>query len=342
MLDEGLPFTGEACGDLRLVGADFAPGLPLEGLTGAAAYRERAPSGTGPVDMDEAYRAGRYRLDLWRDPIEALQAAGDTAHPTITALRFSAVSPQVTNLALNTVEELRTDWVNLLLGGENSRWSNFQLAEAMSRLMTGRDVRGRLVGGVGEGADGGVGQAAPLLPEEVVHPGARRRILHAMEMVARPGGTGARLAPALRRLEDAVRALPGASGGYEVYGFAKTGTPAVSVVLGDGMAEREGSVLVLGLLVVPGDAGRAASRRSGDWISACPVAPELRAGILGVPPAHLLDEDGGMGVSVAVYLDDLDPERREASASALAVELMEPLTAYLAKRLERGLRREGF
>ena len=267
-----------------------------------------------------------------------LQAAGDTAHPPITALRFSAVSPQVTNLALNTVEELRTDWVNLLLGGENSRWSNFQLAEAMSRLMTGRDVRGRLVGGVGEGGGGGVRQAAPLLPEEVVHPGARRRILHAMEMVARPGGTGAPLAPALRRLEDAVRALPGA-GGYEVYGFAKTGTPAVSVVLGDGMAQREGSVLVLGLLVVPGDVGRAASRRSVDWISACPVAPEVRAGILGVPPAHLLDEYGGMGVSVAVYLDDLDPARREASASALAVELMEPLTAYLAKRLERRLRR---
>ncbi|MDE2763181.1 MAG: hypothetical protein OXQ94_07195 [Gemmatimonadota bacterium] len=331
VLDEGLPFTGDACGDLRLVDADFAPGLPLEGLTGAAAYRERAPAGTGPAELDEAYRAGRYRLDLWRDPIEALQAAGDTAHPTITALRFSAVSPQVTNLALNTVEELRTDWVNLLLGGENSRWSNFQLAEAMSRLMTGRDVRGRLVGRVGDGG---------LLSAEVIHPGARRRILHAMEMVARPGGTGARLAPALRRLEDRVGELPGAAG-YEVYGFAKTGTPAASVVLGDGMAEREGSVVLLGLLVVPGEAGRAASRRNADWISACPVAPELRAGILGVPPAHLLNHDQGVGVSIAVYLDDLDPDRREASASALAVELMEPLTAYLAKRLERRLRREG-
>lgn len=362
VLHEGLPFTGETCGDLRLVDTDFAPGLPLEGLTGAAAYRDRAPAGTGPADLDEAYRAGRYRLDVWRDPIEALQAAGDTAHSTITALRFSAVSPQVTNLALNTVEELRTDWVNLLLGGENSRWSNFQLAEAMSRLMTGRDVRGRLVGGVGDGrrgvpgrvsgsvqaegsrarAAGAVGaeDAAELLSAEVIHPGARRRILHAMEMVARPGGTGARLAPALRRLEDRIRELPGAAG-YEVYGFAKTGTPAVSVVLGDGMAEREGSVLVLGLLLVPREVGRAASRRRRDWISACPVAPELRAGILGVPPARLLGEDRGFGVSIAVYLDDLDPERRETSASALAVELMEPLTAYLAKRLERRLRREG-
>ncbi len=360
VLGEGLPFTGEACGDLRLVDADFAPGLPLEGLTGAAAYRDRAPAGTGPADLDDAYRAGRYRLDIWRDPIEALQTAGDTAHSTITALRFSAVSPQVTNLALNTVEELRTDWVNLLLGGENSRWSNFQLAEAMSRLMTGRDVRGRLVAGVGDGGRdvpgrvsgsgraeasgaGTVGpeDAAELLSAEVLHPGARRRILNAMEMVARPGGTGARLAPALRRLEDSVGELPGAAG-YEVYGFAKTGTPAVSVVLGDGMAEREGSVLVLGLMVVPGEVGRAASRRNADWISACPVAPALRAGILGVPPAHLLEGDRGVGVSIAVYLDDLDPDRREASAGALAVELMEPLTAYLAKRLQRRLRREGF
>jgi len=113
-------------------------------------------------------------------------------------------------------------------------------------------------------------------------------------------------------------------------------------VLGDGMAEREGSVLALGLLVVPGEAGRAASRRDKDWISACPVAPELRAGILGVPPAHLLEEDRGVGVSIAVYLDDLDPDRREASASALAVEFMEPLTAYLAKRLELRLRWKGF
>ena len=347
VLAEGLPFTGEACGDLRLVGTDFAPGLPLEGLTGAAAYRDRAPPGVVSTGLDDAYRAGRYRLDLWRGPIETLRAAGDTADPTITALRFSAVSPQVTNLALNTVEELRTDWVNLLLGGENSRWSNFQLAEAVSRLMTGRDVRGKVVVGVGEGpgrptaALGGLGEGAELLPEEVIHPGARRRVLHAMELVTQPGGTGARLAPILRRLEDAVRAIPGA-GEYEVYGFAKTGTPAVAVPLPAGLSERQGSVLVLGILVVPPEAGRAASRRNHNWISACRVAPDLHAAILGVPPAHLLDDDAGLGVSVAVFLDDLDPEAQEASASRVAVDLMEPLTAYLTKRLERRLRREGF
>ena len=59
------------------------------------------------------------------------------------------MSPQVTNLALNTGEELRTDWVNLLLGGENWRWSNFQLAEAVSRLITERGVPGKLVAGAG-------------------------------------------------------------------------------------------------------------------------------------------------------------------------------------------------
>ena len=150
VLEDGLPFTGDTCGDLRLVDADFRAGPGFEGITGVAAYRDRAPLDAGPVDLAAAYRAGRYRLDLWRKPLEALQAVGDTADPTLTALRFAAVSPEVTNLALNTVEDLRTDWVNLLLGGENSRWSNFQLAESLARLMTGKGVRGELVTEVGD------------------------------------------------------------------------------------------------------------------------------------------------------------------------------------------------
>jgi len=62
-----------------------------------------------------------YRIDAGDRVIDALRAAGDTAPQVQTSLRFANVSPQSTNLALNTVEELCTDWVNLLLGGENSR-----------------------------------------------------------------------------------------------------------------------------------------------------------------------------------------------------------------------------
>jgi hypothetical protein len=52
-----------------------------------------------------------------------------------TTLRFANASPQSTNLALNTVEEPRTDWVNLLLGDENSR-SSFDPRRGYGRLMT--------------------------------------------------------------------------------------------------------------------------------------------------------------------------------------------------------------
>ena len=345
-LADGLPFTGGSCGDLRLLGERFAPGLPFEQVTGAAVYRDRVPAaaaaGAEAASLDDAYRAGRYRLDLWRGPLDALRVAGDTANPVHTRLRFSAVSPQVTNLALNTVEELRRDWVNLLLGGENSRWSNFQLAEAMSRLMTGREVRGRfVVSPVARGREA-VGSAEPL-PEDALHPGARRRVLHAMERVVGPGGTAVRLAPAARRLESVLRSVPGAED-HDVYVFAKTGTPAVSVPLRDGPLIREGSVLVLGVLVVPPEAGRRASRRQPEWISACPLAPDLRAGVLGVPPVDFLGDGSGpgaapMGFSVAFFLDDLDPRGGDASATELAADFLEPLANYAAQRLERQLRR---
>ena len=351
-----LPFTGESCGDFRSVDAGFAPGLALEELTGAAAYRDRAPPGDVSVDLDEAYRAGRFRLDLWHDPVVAMQEAGDTADPAITALRFSAVSPQVTNLALNTVEELRRDWINLLLGGENSRWTNFQLAEATSRLLTGRDIRGRLVLGVdadgeaggspeasafasGEGRDRGQRDAG-LLSGEVIHAGARRRVLHAMETVAQAGGgTAFRLRPALRQLEQVVRSIPEAAD-YEVYAFAKTGTPSIEVPVAGRMVTREGSVLVLGVLVVPPGSGRAASFREPDWISACPANLGQAAAILGIPPAYLLEGESSLGVSAAFYLDDRadgDP-----SATDFASELMVPLTQYLVQRLERRVRQEAF
>ena len=360
VLTDDLPFTGRTCGDLRLIGDRFAAAPPLERLTGAAVYRDRTPATAISAGLDDAYRAGRYRLDLWRGPIEALRAAGDTANPVHTALRFSAVSPQVTNLALNTIEELRRDWVNLLLGGENSRWSNFQLAEATARLMTGRDVRGRIVASPSTGAPlrdalgGSGGSAVPEpLPEDVLHPGARRRVLHAMEQVAGPGGTAARIAPAVRRFESAIRSMPGAED-HDVYVFAKTGTPAVSVPLRDRTATREGSVLVLGVLVVPPKAGRHASRLHRDWISACPVAPALEAGVLGVPPTHLLQSggperngaapgaDATLGFAAAFFLDDLDPRGGDLPATALAVDLLEPLAEYAAQRLERQLRRQEF
>ncbi len=352
-LTDGLPFTGRSCSDLRVVGTSFEASDALETLTGARTYRD--PDfllADRESPLDALYRAGRYRLDLWRGPIERLRAAGDTADATITALRFAAVSPEVTNLALNTVEDLRADWVNLLLGGENSRWSNLQLAEATARLVTGRDVRARLAadpGATPAQGDGArpAGDAAPPLDRDALHPGARRRVLHAMELVVGPEGTARRLGPLARALEEELRATPGAEG-YELRVFAKTGTPATAAPTGARRAGRQGSVLVLGLLAVPEAAGRRASRRHPEWISACAASPELRDGVLGVPPVRLLNGDGALGgprafaLSVAVYVDDLDPDAPGASATAVAEDLMGPIGEHLTQRIGRHLRQVGF
>ena len=342
-LSEELPFTGDSCGDLRLIDAEFGPAVSLEAVGGIAAYRDRAPLVAAEAGLDPAYRAGRYRLDVWRLPVEALRAAGDTSDVTRSALRFAAVAPEVTNLALNTVEDLRADWVNLLLGGENSRWSNFQLAEATARLLTGRGVRGKLVEEVGDLDPEEDGpwvardrDAPPLLPGHLLHSGARRRVLHAMELVVGPGGTGARLGPGIARLERRLAEVVGDEE-YEVRVFAKTGTPTVVPEAGDREA-REGSVLVLGVLVLPPESAGAASMREREWVSACPVDPDLRNGILSVPPATLLDPADALGLTVAVFLDDQEADGSDASAATLGAELLDPLGDYLAESLQAKLR----
>ncbi|MGH7507618.1 MAG: hypothetical protein ACRELX_18340, partial [Longimicrobiales bacterium] len=225
VLSDDLDVTGRSCQELKLVHAEFPAARAFGAITNASTYRDLSPGRDGSgraAALAERYRAGRYRIDAWEPVLHAIAEAGDTAHLAQTALRFASVSPQATNLALNTVEELRTDWINLLLGGENSRWTNFELAEAMARLMTGRAVAGVFVDSVA-----GFAPATPaLLPTETLHSGARRRVLHAMERVVEGGGTARRLETAVASLEERLAvAVPGQP--YDVYVFAKTGTPAV-------------------------------------------------------------------------------------------------------------------
>ncbi|HSR42751.1 MAG TPA: hypothetical protein VLL48_11280, partial [Longimicrobiales bacterium] len=315
-------------------------GPVLAGLTNVAVYREPAPGSVGeapPPDLGDQYRLGRYRVDAWRTVLERIEAAGDTAALARTALRFSGVSAQAANLALNTVEELRTDWVNLLLGGENSRWSNFELAEASARLVTGRAVRGALADRVllpgDDPADGPDAAPAPL-GEGVLRDGVRRRVLHAMELVARPGGTAGRLSPAVEGLRSRLRSVDGAVR-WELYAFAKTGTPAVEVFAGGERLDRQGGVLTLTLLAVPADIGRRAAASVDAWVSACSLDPGLRRGILEVPPVEALDPERAVALSMAVYLDDLDPGEGSGSAVDLALEVVDDLGDHLVREVRR-------
>lgn len=243
-------FTGADCNQLKQVGTDF-PAIPnLERITNAEWYFRGAPDSlsgrpgrrwTAPVRpredegetvLEQGYRYGRYRIDAWRRVTDAF-AAVDRATPVVESrLRFAAVSPEQTNLQLNSVDQLRSEWINILLGGASSRWSNFQLAEALARLMSGREVRAEFVDSVRMGWIGSAAahvnerRAFDLLPPGALHPGARRRVLHGMELVVERG-TANPLQRQVQALRDSLAALPGTP--YDLYVFAKTGTPNVAV-----------------------------------------------------------------------------------------------------------------
>jgi hypothetical protein len=320
--------VGGSCEGLQLVDAKFAPGPALSTLTNVRIYREPTPGlqHAGSPSLEETYRFGRYRLDAWRSVLDVVVGAGDARRSVQTSLRFAGVSPQAANLALNTIEELRRDWINLLLGGENSRWSNFELAEATARLLTGRVVSGTLADAADP--DAPVGEHASLLAPEVLESGVRRRVLHAMELVAGPGGTAARLGPGRNRLASSLAEV-----GYDLYVVAKTGTPAVERFTGSSATElRQGSVLVMGLLAVPQRRGRDASRRHRDHVSACTLDAHLEDAILEVPPASELRPDEDVALTVAVYLDDLEPGGGAGSATEVAAQVV---SAYVEDEVRR-------
>ncbi len=428
VLSTELEVAGRSCGELELVDSKFAPGPVLTRITNVATYRDLSPRPTGDVvtpRLDDRYRAERYRIDAWGRVLRQLQAAGDTAHFIQTSLRFAAVSPQAANLALNTVEELRSDWVNLLLGGENSRWSNFELAEALARLVTGRTVAGEFVDSVGSiRAEDNAEDEADVLAEEQLHPGVRRRVLHALELVATTG-TASGLAPAVTTLRDRIGSLL-LDKRYDLFVFAKTGTPTVEKFLTsnqqrlvselyragdirvdattrrlelrpaaeariraaygeptlrwmrsdviepmqhepetftargavlpnhplffdaqgrlryrelpDLRVNRHGGLLLLAFLAVPRTTVEAATRRN-DWITACSINPGLRDRILRVPPADLLDPETSVGLTLAIYVDDLPAGQGSDQAIQLARELLGPVAAYIEKEIRRKLAR---
>lgn len=187
----------------------------LGDVTGAATYRGRLPQGL-PADADRrqlerGYTTNRYDLDAWRPLLEhLLEGTTEEASWRIRGA-LQEISPERVNLAFNQVTQLRGDMVSLLLGGATSTWTNVQLAEATSRLVTGRAVEARLV------ASEATGPAGSL----VLTPEAHDAVLDGMERVV-SGSRGT-----ARNLRDALEEVRRSFPDDRIYLFSKTGSPVL-------------------------------------------------------------------------------------------------------------------
>jgi hypothetical protein len=109
----------------------------------------------------------------------------------------------------------------LLLGGSTSQWTNVQLAEALSRLVTKRRVEATMLHAI-RPRSGNPAADKPLPPTELgVGEEARDTVLRGMQRVI-SGAHGT-----ARPLAASVAALEQRFPGYRVAVFSKTGSPTV-------------------------------------------------------------------------------------------------------------------
>ena len=132
---------------------------------------------------------------------------------------FSDVLPERVNLAFNNMSDLRRDYISYLLGGATSIWTNLQLAEGLSRLLTAKKLEARMVGAIHRRENQPLAVANPPIVELPIRPEVRSAVLDGMQRVVTNG-----TATALRR---AFRTLEAQTPGRDVFVFGKTGTPDI-------------------------------------------------------------------------------------------------------------------
>lgn len=258
---------------------------PLERLTGAATYWGvdplRLPARSTRTQLERAYRTNRYDLRLLSPLLTHLFAGANEDQQWKIRAATQEFSPERVNLAFNQITRLREDFVTLLLGGGTSLWTNVQLAEAMSRLVTGRAVEARLVHRVLPRKAGQVvppppeprRQPAPEIAARDLRPEARAAVLEGLARVGRPGGTAGAMEAGMQKL----RALYPES---RIGLYSKTGSPilerpvpaslarALDGLVGKSRLGIEGRTLVVRLQSgnvrhrLPGEPGRAAFREA--------------------------------------------------------------------------------
>jgi hypothetical protein len=211
---------------------DEAPFLEAFGdLTGVRTYGgmdvPRTSAAQQNIEYVEAAVTLQYDLRPWTPLLTKLIEGEHEDRAWRVRAAFQAVSPERVNLALNQVTDFRTELVSLLLGGSTSQWTNVQLAEALSRLVTGRQIEANMVQSVRPREAAPDATALPQRPQvrmlsaSTLSDEARDTVLRGMQRVVL-GSHGTARAMAAR-----IRELEARHPGFRIALFSKTGSPTV-------------------------------------------------------------------------------------------------------------------
>ena len=194
-------------------------------ITGVRTYAGLAAPDV-PVEESGVGRSAmvtmQYDLRPWRALVERFTAGQGSETAWKVRAAFQSVSPERVNLSLNQVTDLRTELVSLLLGGSTSQWTNVQMAEALSRLVTKREVEATMLHTLRDRkAKSPASAQPPVFGELAVTDEARTAVLGGMtRVILGDQGTARPLAPSVTELQ---RRFPG----FQVAVFSKTGSPTV-------------------------------------------------------------------------------------------------------------------
>lgn len=210
---------------------DEAPFIEAFGdLTGVRTYAGLEAPALPDESSDSVSRNAvvtlNYDLRPWSKLLTLLMQSEDEEHAWRVRAALQSVSPERVNLSLNQVTDFRTELVSLLLGGSTSQWTNVQLAEALSRLVTSRQIEASMVRTVRLRKSGAEEDAAAVTPpahlsEQTVSAEARATVLRGMKRVVL--GDRGTAKPMATRVHELEQQFPG----FHVAVFSKTGSPTV-------------------------------------------------------------------------------------------------------------------
>jgi len=191
-------------------------------LTGVSTYLgEDVLQQSGNSNLDEILHTRQYDMRLWRPLINHLTQGVDNNNRWKVRSDFKGVSPERVNLAFNKINGIR-NYITLLLGGGTGVWTNIQIAEAMSRLVTGRKVNATLISDIEQGTTGTQGNHQQFAQLEL-KPEVREQVLRGTEQVVKSGvGTARSLRGSLKTLEKRYPK-------DRVFLFSKTGSATLEL-----------------------------------------------------------------------------------------------------------------